>query len=94
VKFTARCKHCPKEFHNNAEFRLRANIGNHMRSAHPEHYQPTPAAEAKREWVKNRKKAVDKPTAVRKVRKQPVALVKYCPNCGCNIHAVSVAMGL
>ena len=79
------CQHCERKFTNVSLGLVRANLANHMRKIHPEHYVPkgTPAANGNGAAIEK------KP---RKSKAGPE--VNYCPCCGVNLHAVRVAITL
>jgi alkyl hydroperoxide reductase subunit AhpF len=112
VKTKLKCPHCPRVFEGDAASvfgggRLKANLANHMKAHHPEHFWPTKAARAQQMLKQEEEKLIEKPSlsvnqgakpalVKRPYVKQskPESSVCYCPKCGCNIRAVQVAMGL
>jgi len=109
VKSTIKCPHCPRTFEGEGnkgyvQGRVKANLANHIKSAHPEHYKPSKAAMKRKEQSNVTALPLEVITDVNPVRKRPYtrkpksvnpsATVCFCPQCGCNIRAVSVAMGL
>ena len=104
IKLT--CIHCGRKFLGEGKYalgRVRANLTNHIKSAHPDKYVPS-------KWVKERLDRKEKdsikpqilisgpdPETIKRpyVRKPaPPSSVCFCPKCGCNIRAVQVAIGL
>jgi hypothetical protein len=101
---TVKCSYCDRKFTGESDDkfgggRLKANIANHVKAAHPEKYVPSKTAAARSRLLAIPVASI---TSVNKVGKRgpyykkpkPLIDVGFCPRCGCNIHAVKVAMGL
>lgn len=64
---------------------------NHVAVSHPELVKKQTTT--KRKYTKRAKLVADE-VVTAKPRKSVRAEVNFCPGCGCNLHAVSVAMGM
>jgi hypothetical protein len=95
---TRTCTKCDKVFthakEKSADFALAMHMSrvHNIRSAHAEHIR-------KLRLARDKKGDITTPQVVakRKYVRKPVAqesgpLVQFCPRCGCNLHAVSVAI--
>ncbi len=92
-----KCQYCPRTFKGPA------GLGSHMATSHPEHHQPAPrtkkalAAKARKSYYIRK---ADRLAAAAAGKLPPsmapvvMAATKYCPNCGCNLQAVNVALSL
>ena len=82
---TATCTHpgCGKKFSSPKPWTLNGSMTLHMkkhqREANPEAARNSEAPKEKRPYTKRQKASVG---------------VNFCPGCGCNLRAVSVAMGM
>lgn len=79
-KVTAKCTQCDRVFSNTSQGRLNANMANHMKW-HNRQDGKTP-------------ESPDKPRKTYTRKAKQTSEVNYCPGCGCNLHAVRVAMSL
>lgn len=101
MKTTIKCPHCPRSFTGEfktrfAAARLKANLANHIKGSHPEHYVPKVKL-VKVEPITDINWVGEAPAATRRPythKSKPESSVNFCPGCGCNLRAVKVAMGL
>jgi hypothetical protein len=95
---TRTCTKCNKAFthtkEKSADFALAMHMSriHNIRSAHADHVYKLRLARAKKKdiatpQVVSKRKYVRKPAA-----QESGPLVQFCPRCGCNLHAVSVAI--
>ncbi len=73
---TIKCRHCKKKFEKSWQ------LAQHVKFDHPDKkkkYQPRTPKVPRAPWSQSKPQA-----------QEPYA--KFCPNCGCNIEAVNVAM--
>lgn len=98
MKLSATCQYCPRQFFATgkkhfAQGRLKANLSNHLKFSHPEHYVPKvkPGSDFRAMTAQSTENPAKRPYT-RKAR--PESSVNFCPGCGCNLRAVKVAMGL
>lgn len=98
-----RCPHCPYAVRSDlskrgAMGRLRGSIALHIKARHPEHFvpkvKPVPSSESTLDKVQSSDPGDWKPKRPYTRKFKSVLGVSFCPQCGCNINAVRVAMGL
>jgi len=108
VKFHMRCPYCPRKFESSKKDRwtfprLKGSLQIHIKANHPEHYVPKKPKRVvdivATALHPDKKKVVYFPETKRPYTRKPkttapVMEVNHCPQCGCNIRAVKVAMGL